>query len=221
MAWSHSYTAHSELWWTQEHEAAFMGSHDGYMRRGGDTIHRRLVWLRPEGYAVVYDEFESSSEHEIELNFQFAPGSLELVRPGIAQFDTDVQIAWSGSSVLQPVVAKGGPRPDQGWIAPSLGVRVEAPRLTLAGRCGHRTGALTVFAAPHDDQKIAVSIVAPADNGASGVISVKGAGFEEVVAAPVVSLSGAPGETDGRVAIWRLDRGRVLAATQLGGTYVQ
>ncbi len=221
MAWSYSYTARPELWWTPQGEAAFMGSHDGYTRRGGDTVHRRLVWLRPEGYVIVYDEFESASKHDVELNLQFAPGPLVLLRAGLARFGSDVHVAWSGSQPLHATVAEGGSRPDQGWIAPSLGVRVQAPRLTLAGRFGGGTGALTVFAAPLNGQAVAVSVVAPGDDGARGVIRVRGSSFEDVVAAPAVGLSGTPGDTDGRVAIWRLDGDRVLAATQLGGTYVK
>jgi hypothetical protein len=220
MAWSYSYTTRTELWWTRQGEAAFMGSHDGYTRRGGDTIHRRLVWLRPEGYVVVYDEFECASHHDIELNFQFAPGRLALLPEGLARFGSDVHVAWSGSVPLHSTVAEGGSRPDQGWIAPTLGVRVPAPRLTLAGRFGSGTGALTVFAEQRDGEDVAVSVVAPGDDGARGGISVRGSGFEEIVAAPAVGMHGAPGDTDGRVAIWRVDGDRVRSATQLGGTYV-
>ena len=222
MRWSHSYTPRTELWWAQPGEAAFMGSHDGYRRRGGDTIHRRLVWLRPEGYLVIYDEFESASDHDIELNFQFAPGSLEVVKPGIARYGSDVHAAWSASSVLHPVIAEGGPRPDQGWIAPSLGVRVQAPRLTLAGRLGRGAGALTVFAAPRGRERLALSVQAPdARDGSRGIIRVTGSDFEDVIAAPAVGIHGAPGNTDGRVAIWRVDGERVKSASQLGGTYVR
>jgi hypothetical protein len=221
MAWSYSYIARPELWWSQETEAAFMGSHDGYTRRGGDTIHRRLVWLRPQGYAIVYDEFESASEHDVELNFQFAPGALDLVSTGLARFASDVHVAWSGSVPLHSAVAQGGSGPDEGWIAPSLGVRMQAPRLTLSGRFRSRAGALTVFAAPRHGEHLSLSVAAPAGDGAQGVIRVKGSGFEDVIAARAVASAGAPGETDGRVAIWRLEGDRVTAATQLGGTYVR
>src|SRR5262245_58446948 len=88
MAWSHSYTARPEHWLADDRGVMFIGSHDGYARRGGDAIHRRLVWFRPEGYVIVYDEFECEREHEVELNFQFAPGDLCVIAPGLAAYQS-------------------------------------------------------------------------------------------------------------------------------------
>jgi uncharacterized heparinase superfamily protein len=223
MAWSYSYTATPELWWTQQQEAAFMGSHDGYTRRGGDTVHRRLVWLR-DNYVVVYDEFESAREHDVELNFQFAPGSLKLNAqgtPGTARYGTDVQLAWIASLPLTAVVKEAGPKPDEGWIAPSLGIRVPAPRLTMSGRVAQQAAVMTVFAAPRAGEPLDVSLATVSGAGVGGVIIVRRAGFEDRIAAPTVGTAAAPGETDGRVAIWRLAGNRVVGATQLGGTYVR
>jgi hypothetical protein len=196
MAWSHSYTARPEQWTVRAHEAAFMGSHDGYTRRGGDTIHRRLVWLRPQGYVVIYDEFDSAGEHDVELNFQFAPGTLELVGPDTARYG-DVQLAWMSSSPFAAEINNGGPNPDQGWIAPSLGVRIPAPRLTLSGRLSRRATVATVFAAPRTPEGITVFV-----EGNS--IAVRGAVFEDRVAVGGPEVGDRSAERMGPVAIWRV-----------------
>jgi uncharacterized heparinase superfamily protein len=222
MAWAYSYSARPELWHTEPDAAAFVGSHDGYTKRGGDTTHRRLVWMRPERYVVIYDEFSCRSAHDLELTFQFSPGRLRIAEEGVGCFAPHARFAWTGSCALHAEVHEGGARPDQGWIAPSLGVRVPAPRLTLSGRLAGGTGVLTVFAAQEGETGVRVSVIpAQEGHGGNGLIRVEGSTFDHVVAAPSIAMTGAPGTTDGRVAIWQLDRGRVTAAFQIGGTFVR
>jgi hypothetical protein len=220
MAWAHSYEARPELWSDDSRGAAFMGSHDGYIRRGGDTVHRRLVWLRPEGYLVVYDEFDCRREHDLELTFQFAPGELRAIEPGVVSHGGEVRCAWTGSSVLQSTIREGGPAASDGWIAPSLGVRLPAPRLTLTGRIHPGAAVLTVIAAPAAAASVGVSVIASAEEGAKGMLRVSAPGFDDYVAAPAVSPDHLPGATDGRVAIWRFRNGRNVEAAQIGGTHV-
>lgn len=219
MAWAHSYVAREELWQAHKEGGAFIGSHDGYTRRGGDTVHRRLVWLRPAGYLVVYDEFECRREHDVELAFQFAPGELRNVRPGLAVFNDDIQFGWTASTDLQVSICEGGPAPDSGWIAPSLGVRLAAPRLALSGRIGPGSGTLTVLASPPSAAQVD-RLPVGTDNPQRGMIRVTGLDFVDYIAGRALTRGGMPGDTDGRVAIWQFRDGQNVEAVQVGGTFV-
>jgi hypothetical protein len=214
MAWAHSYVARPELWSADRAIAAFMGSHDGYTRRGGDTIHRRVVWLRPGGYVIVYDEFECNREHGLQLHFQFAPGELSLMPPGSASYGDVARIAWTASTALSAVLHSGGDQPAEGWIATSLGVRVPAPRLTLSGRITPGAAALTVFACASGPS--ALSVVTTDD---AGVLKVVAPEFEDDICAPAIARARAS-MTDGRVAVWRGRKGVDTEAAQIGGTFV-
>jgi hypothetical protein len=102
------------------------------------------VWLRP-GYVVLYDELTGRGVHDLELNFQFAPGVLEATGHDRSCFENRFEIVWATSVELTARIVTGGPEPEDGWIAPSLGIRRPAPRLSLSGRfSGHRTCVLTL-----------------------------------------------------------------------------
>ena len=148
MAWSHSYRVAIEAQYTDAHQAWVTASHDGYARGPLGVVHRRTVWRRPAGYILVLDEFSGSGAHEIEVNYQFAPGRLTLDVPDArVAFDDLAQVFWTGRGEWQPELRSGGPGPGDGWICASLGVRQPAPRLTLLQHApdGH-TALLAVIA---------------------------------------------------------------------------
>jgi len=148
MAWSNSYRVTIEGSQAGP-EAWAVASHDGYARGPEGVRHRRAVWLRHGHYVIVWDEFEGSGTHALEINYQFAPGALSLAGPGLARFDGGAEMAWLGDQSWDATIHHGGPKPDEGWICPSLGVRVAAPRLRLTYRGSvQRTVLVAVLAAP-------------------------------------------------------------------------
>jgi hypothetical protein len=90
----------------------------------------------------VYDEFTGSGEHDLEVNFQFAPGTLAPSGHDRVVFERAVDVTWAGTVTFDMEVRCGGTNPDDGWIASSLGVRCPAPRLTLSG---HMAGGITAL----------------------------------------------------------------------------
>jgi hypothetical protein len=147
MAWSHSYRAKVEGRMADGRQSWAIGSHDGYARGVDGVTHRRAVWRRPEGYLLICDEFVGHGEHEIEVNFQFAPGTLNMPDANRAIFDGFAEMVWVGNGTWLAETRCGGPDPEDGWICPSLGERQPAPRLTLtSSTIGHRTSLLTVLA---------------------------------------------------------------------------
>lgn len=133
MAWSHSYRAHPEGWHPGAPEAWVVGAHDGYDRGPDGVTHRRAVWFSGIGYVVIADEFVGTgAAHALEVNYQFAPGaSLGDTATRAVRYGDVATVRWSSDAEWQATRSSGGDGPDQGWIAPSLGVRCAAPRLTL------------------------------------------------------------------------------------------
>lgn len=176
MAWSHSYRAYPEGWHTGSHEAWAVGAHDGYDRHSDGITHRRAVWLRDGGYIVVCDEFVGAGVHDIEVNFQFAPGApVRAMADSGVSFGDVAHLHWLGVGSWTPAIADGGSGPDAGWIAPSLGVREAAPRLSVrAAFTVPRTVLLSVLAAgPVDGQAVRVQ-----QDGTSAFV-VSGADFTD------------------------------------------
>ncbi len=212
MAWSHSYRASIEGHMAEDRQLWTIASHDGYARGEHGVTHRRLVWLRPR-YLVVCDEFIGRGDHELEVNWQFAPGALEMTGPASARFAADTAVCWTGGTPWLPVLKSGGQGPDDGWICPSLGVKTAAPRLTLSSRMSEgRAYLLTVFASGVRPE--------PMRAGAARLIAISGEDYVDVIA-PRAGGEGSPIETDGLLALCRLAGARELERAQAGGTFVR
>jgi hypothetical protein len=129
MDWCRTFEPHFEQWQINDVQALVAGSHDGYVAAHGIT-HRRTVVLRSGGYVVLLDEFDGAGTHEVELTYQFAPGEARLEN-GRLLFGNAIELVWHAPPDATARLRHGGTGPEDGWIAPSLGVRVPAPRLDL------------------------------------------------------------------------------------------
>lgn len=219
MAWTHSYRAHAEHWDPRGGEAWVIGSHDGYARGPAGVIHRRAVWLRPQSYLLIHDEFVGTGAHDLTVTYQFAPGVLEPDPAGGAVFDGGAEIAWLGSQPWRMVTACGGPEPWDGWIAPSLGIRQAAPRLTLAcTSASPRTSLLTVIAARVGPGR---RIALRQGGGADGALALVSAGDDlDCVAAAGIAGSRVI-DTDALLAVGRVGADGAIAASSTGGSRLE
>ncbi len=147
MAWSETYNAAIDGFSTKDAAVGWIQAHhDGYTRLPGGVVHKRSVWLRPDGYVLIYDEITSSGAHRATASFQFAPGELETFAAS-ALYDGRFELAWACTDRASAAPARGGTSPDAGWIATSLGVRAPAPRLKIEfAFAGGRAALLTVLA---------------------------------------------------------------------------
>lgn len=214
MAWSHSYRAQIDGRSTDDRQAWTLASHDGFARGPEGVVHRRAVWRRPGGYVVICDEFTGAGRHEIEVNWQFAPGRLSLRGPGRVSFKDDVEAAWVGNVDWVAEVRCGGDDPADGWICRSLGVREPAPRLTLRGvMTASPVALLTVIA----DSRRADAGPWTRAHGVAG-IEIRRAGGVDVVVAPVAARNTAI-DTDAMVVICQLDEDGRVGHERLGGTF--
>ncbi len=220
MVWSHCPRARTDYWTVGAHGACVVGSHDGYARSAQGVRHRRTVWLRSGGYLLLYDEFTGGGEHQLELNFQLPPVATQSVGDGGLQMDGRFQLMWQGTSAIASCLNEGGTKPDEGWIAPSLGVRVAAPRLTLTSRfTAPRTSVLTVVA---DTERIAEVVRQTADGHPALALRIDGPGFTDwAVAAQSEPFAYGPFQTDAVLAVWRLRGDLVIGSSRVGGTYMR
>jgi hypothetical protein len=215
MAWSHSYRPAIAGHYQDRDQAWTLASHDGFARGTQPVIHRRAVWRRPGGYIVVYDEFTGEGVHDLEVNWQFAPGVLESTAVDRALYEGGIHMVWQGSGDWQAEVRCGGDDPADGWICRSLGVREAAPRLTLR-RAGASLPArlLTILA---DGARSVVHVARRAGNAPT--VTVLQAGAADVVVAAGVTASDQV-ETDAVLAICRTAAASAsVEAAQIGGTY--
>lgn len=209
MAWSHSYRASREGWSSDADLGWVAGSHDGYARGDTGVTHRRVAWLRDGHYIVLVDEFTGAGVHDLEVNFQFAPGDLEKLGTGGALYSSFAELLWVGSDVWEADVRCGGQGPADGWIAPSLGVRRPAPRLTLRSRMTTSPSVLLAIIAASDAGGSRTSVVAVAGADAAGrLVAVRGAGWVDYVASAAIS-AGTAVHTDALAAICRVHADRV------------
>jgi hypothetical protein len=168
MAWTHVPRPRIE-YVADLDDACFVGSHDGFLAATG-IRHRRFVWYRRDGgYVVLFDDFDGPGGHTLDLHFHFAPLDVTLGDGTLSAGDV-ARMHWVASFPAMASVTRGGVEAAAGWVAPSLGVRVAAPVLTLTGR-SDRSGAsmLTVLAPcdhhvsrPSSQSGIALAVESPA-----------------------------------------------------------
>jgi hypothetical protein len=219
MAWTHSYRAIPEVWNLQDRQAWAVGSHDGYARSPNGVVHRRAVWLRPDSCLLIYDEFVGTGCHELSVNYQFAPGALVQVGADSAVFDEAVDIVWAGGETWSAAIACGGPGPGDGWIAPSLGVRQEAPRLTLKCTTDRTRASLLTVLAARVASKSRLSLVAAGD--VRGTLAlVRADDHVDCVAAAGIASS-QPIDSDALLVVCRVRRDGTVDANRIGGTRLE
>jgi hypothetical protein len=191
-----------------------LAHHDGYVRQTG-VRHRRLVWLRA-GYLIVYDELTGAGAHRVEVNFQFAPEVEALLEESNLTLNGRFVMSWSANSIMSASLRRGEDGPDGGWIAPRLGSRVPAPRLTLSTTFADALYVLTILTdsarMPHDTARFEDGML---------LHRLGGGGNRETVFAPTVGSAVYAGcSTDGRIGVVRERGARVVSCEQAGGSFI-
>jgi hypothetical protein len=223
MAWARTYVARPEGW-SAEGLGWARGSHDGYARGSRGVTHRRTAWLRPDGYVVIYDELTGAGEHDLEAVFQFAPGRAEMNSSWMV-YEDQYELVWICSAPVRARVSYAGDGPASGWIAPSLGIREPAPRLTLEfSITDRRVGLLTILADRRRHGASAARRVIAVEGVQDGLLRarVAGSGYaDEVIAAVEGAAATSEVDTDAPLVIMRRTNSVVREALQAGGTRVE
>lgn len=129
--WSHK--ANTRL--IEASDTALLAEHDGYAKRLGAT-HRRQVRVTEDGLRI--EDEVSGKPQPVELVFQFAPG-LDIRADGatttVSKDDTPIAVFTLPDPNFE--IATGQDRFDGGWVSPTFGIKVAAPRLSWRGRSDH------------------------------------------------------------------------------------
>jgi len=207
MAWTHVPRPHIE-YVADLDDACFIGSHDGFLAATG-IRHRRFVWYRRDGgYVVLFDDFDGPGSHALALDFHFAPVDLTL-GDGVLKAGDLARMHWTSSFPTTATVACGGAAPSGGWVAPSLGVRVAAPAVTLSGRSEGSGAAVLTVLAPCDYR-----VARPSGETAGLAFVIEGTGWIDEIAA--VPSDG--GRSAGGVTLTRRRDGAAIQRLHIQGT---
>jgi hypothetical protein len=191
-----------------------LAHHDGYVRQAG-VRHRRLVWLR-HGYLIVYDELTGSGTHLAEVNFQLHQDAEASLEDSMLTLNGRFVLRWSATTAMAATLRRGEGTPDGGWVAPRLGSRVPAPRLTLSTSFSGALHVLTVVADASRMSPIAAGFEAGAlVHRLEGV-----AGRDTVLGATAPTTIHAGCRTDGRVAVVRESDAGGVSFEQAGGSFI-
>jgi len=103
---------------------------------GGGAVHRRRVVFVKGRYWVVVDDLEGDGEHQVDLQFQFAPLDVQ-VDPNLwararGRTGTELLVRPFASVALKASVHAGELDPMRGWISPVYGRREPAPLLVYS-----------------------------------------------------------------------------------------
>jgi hypothetical protein len=171
--------------------------------------------VRERGYIVICDFLQGDGTHDVELTFQFAPGALRPAGDS-AIFEERVRLHWFGPEPLLARIHEGGHGPDEGWIAPSLGVKAPAPRLVLAASLEVPAVLISVVSDLPPDGSPVPAVSAPS----AGQIRIAGAGWTEWLLVNTKGQSAADGlQSDAHVAAWVETTGGLVADGRVGGTF--
>ena len=110
--------------------------HRAYVHLPGAVVHRRRVVFVKAGYWILVDDVEGSGEHQVELQFQFAPLEVHVdptlwARAG-GRRGRALLVRPFSNVALKPSVHTGELAPMRGWISPVYGRREPAPLLIYA-----------------------------------------------------------------------------------------
>ena len=75
--------ANVDRWITGEAFDFFAGSHAGYGRLVSPVTHRRYIFYLKSHFWLVRDVLEGSGAHQVDINWNFAPGSFSPIRDGV------------------------------------------------------------------------------------------------------------------------------------------
>lgn len=122
--------------WHSTPELDFLDAeHTACCRDKAVTHRRRILFVKPR-YWIIVDDLVGTTQHQINLTFQFAPMRVTVGPNRWARAETPGGRAlWLGPFTSAPVrttLRSGELRPIRGWIAPDYGQREPAPALVYS-----------------------------------------------------------------------------------------
>ena len=120
----------ADLDFAEAHHRAYAGL------PGGGVVHRRRVVFAKGRYWVVVDDLQGHGEHQIDLQFQFAPLEVQ-VDPTLwararGRTGSELLVRPFATVALKASLHTGELDPPRGWVSPIYGQREPAPLLVYS-----------------------------------------------------------------------------------------
>jgi hypothetical protein len=136
-SWKTRCAAHLLRWNIDESIAHVDALSDAYKRLVPPATHRRRVAFIKSRYWIVVDELCGSSEHRIDLRFQFAPVQVRIGDDGWVRATRGngrgLLVRAFASTALDVAVRQGERSPMEGWVSSNYGCMEPAPALVYTG----------------------------------------------------------------------------------------
>jgi hypothetical protein len=135
-AW-HSHPRARLRHWLSTEEVDFADTeHNAYRHLPDPVIHRRRVLFVKPHFWVIVDDFDGSTEHRIDLRFQFAPMEMTLEADLWARArgprGHGLLVRPFATVPVKGEILEGCLDPPRGWISPHYGQRHPAPLLVYS-----------------------------------------------------------------------------------------
>jgi len=133
-AWKGRPAARLRRWLSTEAFDLVDADHDAYRCLSDSVVHRRRVLFVKPRYWVIVDDLEGTTEHRVDLCFQFAPMEV-TVDPALwarahGTGGRGLFVRAFAAVPLKANVVEGELTPIQGWLSPDYGQRRPSPVLT-------------------------------------------------------------------------------------------
>ena len=217
MAWTHAPNVTLHDWSMGPGGRWACASHDGYARNAG-VVHRRTVWLQPQGCVVLLDELIGDGHARAELVFQIAPEHAVSLndRDAAAAIGGRFILVWCATTDVAGRLHYGGPSVEEGWVAPRLGHRRPAPRCVLSWATAAPVTVLTALV----DRQVWSSARCVRGEGSLAVMLQGDSGSRTIMAPLTVPCTGPHIKTDAALVGW--NPGAEAASLQfVRGTYAE
>jgi hypothetical protein len=108
----------------------FVGSHQGYGRLATPVVHRRHIFYVKPHFWLLRDVLEGAGVHEVDICWNFAPGSLSALPSGtrfLGADNAELSLVFvSDRDITQQM--------SEGWFSPRYGSKVSAPTFHVKGK---------------------------------------------------------------------------------------
>jgi hypothetical protein len=130
-AWQGHSTAQLLEWMSKETLTFACAEHDSYLTLPDPVSHRRRVLFTDGRYWVIVDDLTGSTNHRVEIRFQFAPMDVRIDGSGWVRATRDgrhaLLVRAFATVPLETDVREGRRTPLEGWISPNYGLLEPAP----------------------------------------------------------------------------------------------
>ena len=122
--------ANVDRWITGDAFDFFAGSHSGYGRLASPVTHRRHIFYLKPHFWLVRDVLEGRGAHQVDVNWNFAPGAFSTIRDGVSFLGADGAALTAMFAATRDLDREMS----QSWFSPRYGCKVASPLFHIGAK---------------------------------------------------------------------------------------